>query len=52
MTSAAAFGRAAVFFAAGFSAVAASTAVTSVFIAWRAPTPSARPNRTRSILEV
>jgi len=36
----------------GFSAVAASTAVTSVFTACRAPIPSARPKRTLSMLEV
>jgi hypothetical protein len=33
----------------GFGEVAASTAVISVFAAARAPTPSARPNRTESI---
>jgi hypothetical protein len=33
----------------GFGAVAASTAVTSVLAAARAPIPSARPNRTESI---
>ncbi len=36
----------------GFGAVAASTAVTSVLAAARAPNPSARPNRTESIPRV
>lgn len=33
----------------GFSAVAASTALATVFTACRAPSPSTRPNRTASI---
>jgi hypothetical protein len=41
-----------VLWAEGLGAVAASTAVTSVFAAARAPIPSARPKRTESILKV